>query len=393
MLFLKLCYNDPVHVVEMLLMFQKVIRTLSVIMMGLLVGCTVTSGLSVGDLPTQDNGTEVIPTSFVADNGVFFSVQELTAHTIPPYNPTSKRPNTNVNVRSLVRAPSSYAYKIAKGDVLNISLPAYPEVTPQMTYNNTNPYAAGVLVDQEGFIQFPLIGRIKVLGMTTTQLTNTLNAKLGHYLKYPDAQVRVLNYRGNKFYIGGQVKNPGQYDIADQPVSIYEAMSLAGGSNNTADTENVSLTRQGRVYHLGLRSLQNMGISPHNIIIQHGDSIHIGSRENNKVYVVGEFGKPNPVAIPEDGISLSGILGEANGLNSATANAGKIYILRENYGQNTASIYHLNLKTITNFSVANRFIMQPDDIVYVDPTGLARWNRVVNLLLPSASAVNFARGL
>lgn len=376
--------------------FNKLFFT---IMVGVsLSGCVIGSGMSVGDLPfpvntNQENTTDVMPSSFVADNGIMFHVQELTAHNIPPYIPTSKNPTTNANARQLIRSPSAYAYQIAKGDVLGVSLPAYPEITPALTYNSTNPYASGFLVDQEGFIQFPLVGKIKALGMTTTQLTNTLNSKLGHYLKYPDAQVRVLAYRGNSFYISGQVKNPGQYNIADQPISIYQAMSMAGGNSTTADTENVLLVRQGRHYQLGLRSLQKSGISPHNLLIQNGDSIHIGTSSDNKVYVVGEFGKPNPITIPEDGISLSGILSEANGLNTATANAGKIYVLRENHGLGTASIYHINLTTITNFSVANRFLMQPDDIVYVDPTGLARWNRVLALLLPSTSAISFLRGL
>ena len=78
-------------------------------------------------------------------------------------------------------------------------------------------------------------------------------------------------------------------------------------------------------------------------------------------------------------------IGEANGMVPTSANAKKVYVLRENSYQNESNIYHIDLTSITNFSVANRFKMQPGDVVYVDPTGLTRWNRVISQILPSAT--------
>lgn len=363
----------------MLRYYSKILLTMfsSII----LFGCTVTSGLNSGKIPTEGN--------FTADNGVNFFVQELNANNIP-YVAPSKPPMAIP--RHLFRSANQYAYGIAKGDVLGIVLPSYPEVTQQLPSDSGNLYASGYLVDQQGFIQFPLVGRIQVVGMTTTQVSSLLTQKLLRYLKYPDPQVRILAYRGSKFYIDGQVKSPGQYNLADQPVSLYGAIGMAGGNLPTSDSENISLIRNGKTYRVGLKSIQKSGLSPHNFLIQNGDSIHVGTINDNKIYVVGEFGKPNPIVIPENGISLSGVLGEASGLNSSTANAAKIYVLREHVGRNTASIYYLNLRTLTNFSLANRFNMQANDVVYVDPTGLTRWNRVVSLLLPSASLTNVAKG-
>jgi polysaccharide export outer membrane protein len=45
------------------------------------------------------------------------------------------------------------------------------------------------------------------------------------------------------------------------------------------------------------------------------------------------------------------------------------------------------MQNLTSFALANRFEMQPNDILYVDPTGLTRWNRVISSILPSTSAI------
>ncbi|MGD4317942.1 capsular biosynthesis protein, partial [Xanthomonas citri pv. citri] len=97
------------------------------------------------------------------------------------------------------------------------------------------------------------------------------------------------------------------------------------------------------------------------------------------------------IQIPENGLSLISAIGEANGIVPTSANAKKVYILRENNYQNESNIYHIDLTSITNFSVANRFKLQPGDVVYVDPTGLVRWNRIISQILPSYSITNIAR--
>ncbi|MFW2177863.1 MULTISPECIES: polysaccharide biosynthesis/export family protein [unclassified Moraxella] len=343
----------------------------------------LTAGTSAGQLPiTQSTETtNAIPTSFVAQNGMQYNISELTTDNLPRVSHVA-----NSRPLSLPKSRTSVGdYRITAGDVIGIVLPSYPEITPLTPSNGNNMYGNGYLVDQTGYLQFPMIGRVKATGLTATQLSQALASRLSRYLKQPDPQVRVLSYRGNKFFIDGQVKTPGEFSIADQPVSIYSAIGMAGGATTTADTENITLNRGGRTYHFGLKSMSRLGYSPNNMMIQDGDAIHINNMDQNKVIVVGEFTKPSPVQIPEDGISLAGVIGEVSGLDKAGANARMVYVLRENPAQYSASIYHVNLTNLTNMSLANRFEMQAGDVVYVDPTGLARWNRVISLLLPATS--------
>ena len=371
-------------------MLAKFFKLSPVVIAIAVTGCStktaITSGTNVGTLPESMIPDQ--PVSFVAANGLRFNVTELNGNNIPSTNMVNQRA---VSFPPLSKSGGVYN-RIAKGDVIEIFLPGYPEITPLAPATNNNIYANGYLVDQGGLLQFPMIGRIKAEGLTVAELTNQLANRLSRFLKHPDPQVRVISYRGNKFYVDGQVKSPGQYDIADQPITLYSAISMAGGTINTSDTNNIQLIRDGRTYNFGFKSLQNAGYSPNSLYLKNGDTVRVGDLSNHKVTVMGEFTKPSTVQIPENGISLVGVIGEANGMVATSANAKKVYVLRENSYQNEANIYYIDLTSITNFSVANRFKMQSGDVVYVDPTGLTRWNRVISQILPVSSITSMVRG-
>src|SRR5699024_835273 len=149
-----------------------------------------------------------------------------------------------------------------QGDILSVALVEYPNITAS---------TSSLTVDQQGFIQFPLIGRIKASGMSVQQFTAILQSKLQRYLKYSDPQVKVMSYRGSKFFVDGEVKQSGEFAIADVPVSLYSAISMAGGATATGDSNNIILNRQGENYNLGLQSLRQMGLSANQIYLQDGD--------------------------------------------------------------------------------------------------------------------------
>ena len=363
--------------------------------LGLTSGCaSINSGLQSGELPPQG--------AFIAENGMQFNVQPLSLANLPtsPAYSGARSASSgmkNARVRELLNGSRAADYRISTSDILSINLIGYPEITPPIPSTAittaTNPYASGYPVDQQGYIQFPLVGRVKASGLTVSQFTNNLRSQLQRYLKYPDPQVKIVNYRGNKFFIDGEVRQPGEFNIADAPVSLYGAISMAGGATPEGDSNSVTLVRRGVKYELGLLDLQNMGLSANQIYLQDGDSIHVNSLDRNKVYVLGEFGDIKPLEIPEQGISLSQVIGQSKGLNPLTANAARVYVVRDHGNASYTDIYYVNLQTVTNLALANRFEMQPDDIVYVDPTGLTRWSRFVNSILPSSTAIRQLSGL
>ena len=96
------------------------------------------------------------------------------------------------------------------------------------------------LVDQDGMIDFPVIGKIEVVGLTPDELRVLLRNELSDYLKDPIINIRLRNFTVT---VLGQVNNPGTYPIASEQVTILEALGYAGDLSLRAVRKNVLVIR------------------------------------------------------------------------------------------------------------------------------------------------------
>ena len=104
-------------------------------------------------------------------------------------------------------------------------------------------------------------------------------------------------------------------------------------------------------------------------MLQPGDLLHVGARDDNPVYVMGEVNKPLAVPPLRDGsLTLSAALSEAGQLNQQTSNAQQVFVLRK-AADSEPVIFHLDLKSPVSMLLANQFPLASKDIVYVDNTG------------------------
>ncbi len=344
-----------------------------------LLSCSLVPGMRTDDLPVMPEQVTPLP------NGLQVQLQPVTAALVSQLS--NGQTSFNQALNQLFEHQPTNNYPLQKGDVLSIYLWAYPEITPPVNVTEANSGMVGFKINQEGNLTFPLVGQIRAQGKTVSTFQRELNQRLSRYLKQPDAQVKVLQYNGHKFFVDGEVKLPGQYALSDEPLNLYGALSAAGGMLNTGDLNAISFSRQGNHYQFGLRDLQKQGLSPNQLYIQNGDEIHILSKESRKIYFLGEAGRPAPLILREQGMSLADVIGEGAGLNPLSANPAKVYVLRDDAQSNVANVYQLDLSSFTSLALAQRFEVQPRDIIYVDASGLARWSRVLNLLLPSATAI------
>ncbi|WP_043970943.1 MULTISPECIES: polysaccharide biosynthesis/export family protein [Acinetobacter] len=343
------------------------------------VSCAITSGLQTYDLPSEG--------SYKTDQGANIAVVQLTQENL--LNQINEKNSPQKNLGPLFNT-QHYQYRLSAGDVLSIQLWAYPEITPPVNnINNTeSAQASGYPIDTSGNVQLPLVGQVHVAGKTLPEINRFLHSQFAKYLKAPDIVVRVLSYEGNRYFVNGQVMRSGQYTLKDQPISLYTALSMAGGiKTETGDSTAIQLIRNGLTYDLDLISLEKNGYSLHKLLIQPNDTIFVNTKQNQKLYVMGESSRSQAISLRDQGMTLSDVLGESEGINPYSASAARIYVMRTDLNTHKSTVYHLNLSNFGNLALANQFAMQKNDIVYIDATGLTRWQRIMNQVIPFSSAL------
>ncbi|WDZ51168.1 polysaccharide biosynthesis/export family protein [Acinetobacter vivianii] len=340
--------------------------------------CAVTSGLQTYDIPSE--GT------YTTDQGTNVDVIKITQNNLPAIQPAQINSQNNYTV---LFKQQQQTYRLSSGDILSIQLWAYPEITPPTTTINNEQaiQANGYPIDSSGYIQLPLVGRYKAAGKSLAQLNTDLRNRFAQYLKNPDVIVRVLSYQGQRYSVQGSVLKGGQFYLNDQPTSIYTALGMAGGINDKGANTYVQLVRNGQTYDLNTIELEKSGYSLHKLLVQPNDAIYVSTKENQKIYVMGESGKNQALPMRDQGMTLSDALGESLGINPLSASASRIYVLRTNPNDRHTELYHLNLISLGDFGLANQFKLRSNDIVYVDATGLTRWQRIVNQIIPFSNAL------
>ncbi len=315
-------------------------------------------------------------------------------------------------VQVMLRGGTEQPYKIGAGDVLSIVVWGHPEfaqaaaqaAAPATQFVPAYPGApapapessattlGGQYVSAEGTIQFPYVGSLKVAGLTEAQARDALAQKLARVIKDPQITLRIQAYRSNRIYIEGDVRAPGLIALNDLPMTLPEALGRAGGLLPTADRSSISITRGDQTTVVNLQKLAEENVNPNQILLAAGDMVRVTGREDAKVYVLGEVTAPKPVPMRYGKLTLNEALGEAIGVSQVTSDPSQIYVLRNEKGDQP-EIYHLNASTPYNYILAEGFQLKPRDVVYVDPAPIVRWNRVISLLLPSASAITTTRSV
>jgi len=146
-----------------------------------------------------------------------------------------------------------YEAKIKKDDLLNIVVSG-PDKQVIMPYNLTlsegivagssvDPERATLsyLVDSDGNINFPILGKIHVEGMTRSELVEMLSSEISKDVKDPIIYVSFKNY---KITVLGEVKNPGTYTMDSEKINIFQALGRAGDLQLTAQREGIILIRE-----------------------------------------------------------------------------------------------------------------------------------------------------
>lgn len=277
------------------------------------------------------------------------------------------------------------AYRIGANDVLYITVWDHPELTaPSGAQQQID--ANGRLVRPDGTMFYPYIGNIHAAGKTIEELRGFIAERLTQFVDSPQVDLSVLRFASQKVVISGAILKAGQQPITTSPLSVVEAMGTATVDPLNADLAGLTLTRDGREYPLDLDSLNGKGSQLHNVYLKDGDQLYLPYNDRKKIYVMGEVSQPRALTFKINRMNLADAVGTVGGLNQATSNGNALYVIRgaENLETEPAKVFQLEAESPTAFALASRFDLQPQDIVYVGPAGVTRWNRLISQLLPSA---------
>jgi polysaccharide export outer membrane protein len=244
-------------------------------------------------------------------------------------------------VLSIPVLPHAQDYVVGERDVLRITVYDHPDL------------AIIARVSGEGTISFPLIGEVRVAGLTIPQIANRISELLaGGYIVNPQVIVFIEEFRSKKATIIGEVAKPGLYELPGQ-TTLLELLSRAGGLTKDAGDKAIikRKTVQGeQSFTIDLKRLIDKGDTSLDMSLQDGDSIYI--QKAGFMYVTGEVKKPDAYKCDEGTTVLKAVT-MAGGFTDKAAEK-RIKIKRKEGG-----------KESTLERVGLDELVRPDDVIIV----------------------------
>lgn len=216
---------------------------------------------------------------------------------------TSATPGRASAQAAATAAPNEY--RLAAGDVVRISVYQNPDLTLETR------------VGEAGVVSFPLLGSVRLGGMTVTQAEKLVadGLRSGNFVKQPQVSIQVVQVRGNQVSVLGQVNRPGRYPIEVANMRLSDLLALAGGIGSSgADTLTLVGTRDGKPIRkaIDIPGLFRSDSGQEDVFVQNGDVIFV--ERAPMVYIYGEVQRPGALRLERD-MSVMQALAAGGGLN------------------------------------------------------------------------------
>lgn len=196
--------------------------------------------------------------------------------------------------------------KLKPGDVVSIQVVGLDEASvkpfnlPTTNFNQNlggyvqgTPSPPGYLINQKGVIDFPIIGELKVGGLTIPESVTLLKDTLKPYVKSPTILIRILNF---KVTVLGEVRNPGTFTIPNERITLLEAIGLAGDLQITGKRDNVIIIREVD----GKKSQARINLTNNDLF----NTDYYYLEQNDVVYIEPNRAKINSSVINPSNVSL-----------------------------------------------------------------------------------------
>ena len=357
-------------------------------------GCTIIPGLNVSDPGSGANGSvEKISNNeeirYLEDrNGVFEALRivTLTPQTLLQQTISATERSSEFTLPPANPAAKMDEYRIGPGDILSVVVWEHPELTnPNGEFRDAA--SSGRLVSVDGNMFYPYVGSFKVAGLSLAEVRQYIAEKLARVIPKPQVDVRVVAFRSQRVQVSGEVKLPGLVNLDDTQKGVLEALGERGGLSDNASRRRVILSRGGHQYEVNLQLLLSGDASAANPALKPGDVVHVPDRSFDQVFVLGEVNKEGPINLQRRS-TLTEALASASGLTKTGANdTGILVFRRPAEGGKIATVFRVDMSSAVGLLAAGEFELQPRDVVYVSATAFAKYNTIINQLLPTITTV------
>ncbi|MEO8804608.1 MAG: polysaccharide export protein EpsE [Burkholderiaceae bacterium] len=201
-------------------------------------------------------------------------------------------------------AEAARDYVIGAGDSVRITVYQSPDLSLEAR------------VAESGSISYPLLGSIKLGGLSVAQAEAEITRGLrdGNFLKQPQVTVQVILVRGNQVSVLGQVNKPGRFPIDIVGMRLSEVLALAGGvAQGGNDVVTLSGERQGKAFRreIDLPALYGRQPSGEDPVLSNGDVVFVDRAPS--IYIYGEVQKPGALRL-ERGMNVMQALAAGGGV-------------------------------------------------------------------------------
>lgn len=183
--------------------------------------------------------------------------------------------NTNDALLITVSAANPEAVALYNPPVTN-------SLKPGETLVSSTPSLQNYLVDADGYIDFPSLGRIKAAGLTRSQLERYIKSELESVVTDPIVKVQILT---NNITVLGEVTMPGTFEIPNERLSLFEALGLAKDLTIYARRDNILITREteeGKLTGIRVDLTSPDVFSSPGFYLQKGDVVYVEPNEYRK---------------------------------------------------------------------------------------------------------------
>jgi len=256
----------------------------------------------------------------------------------------------------LAQTVSSEPVRVGAGDLLTIRALHVPEMPERP-----------VRVDEAGFVQLAMIGRVQAAGRTAQQLSHEIEQKLEAFVREPQVTVEVTEIRSRPVSVFGSVRKPGVYQMDRPKLRLVELLPIAGGLEPDAGSKVIVARGNGggEVETIPMSKLMN-GQNTDQYWVYPNDSVTVPRAK--LIYVLGDVRRPGGFPLKDDETitALQALaLAEGAQVTAATKNS---RVIRKGDEPNEQTV---NLRSVLEGKTKD-FALEPNDILFVPSSASKR---------------------